>query len=91
MDAEQWIVASSTSGKEYYPNNLPYKFSIHLNEPLDIEGEWTISLREFYATTNFVKRKSPPKRDSTGLSLPNAMAFMLHVHCSICEIGRAHV
>ncbi|OOZ36454.1 hypothetical protein BOW52_10770 [Solemya elarraichensis gill symbiont] len=40
-------VLSSTDSKTRYPENESHDFRVYLSKPLDLRGEWTISLLEF--------------------------------------------
>lgn len=40
------LYLSSTDSKEYYPNNNPADFTVKFPEPIQLHGEWTLTLRE---------------------------------------------
>ncbi len=71
----EWIVAKSDDSTHYFPDNQPYQFSIHLKQPLRLEGHWILSLREFYAQR--LKSGNTKKRNVTD--------GLLYVYCSLCE------
>ena len=41
------IVLKSTDSLLFHPSNLFYSFRVHLCQPLNLSGTWTISLAEF--------------------------------------------
>lgn len=54
---------------DYFPQNKPFKFKIHLKTPLILKGFWTMALLEFYCSL-----PSKAKNDS-----------VLHIFCNVCK------
>ena len=54
---------------DYFKDNQPYKFKVHLKNPLILKGFWTVALQEFYCTI-----PSKAKNDE-----------VLHLFCNICK------
>ena len=66
------IFASSTDSLEYYPDNANDDFRLRLSEPLQLQGEWVVSLVEIYLPrlehrlqVNLIDVCSPLCRDVT--------------------------
>ena len=51
----------SDESDNYFPTNQPYKFKVHLDTPLTLEGFWKVALIELNATID--SSKSRPKKD----------------------------
>lgn len=45
---EKYIFVRSSESREYYPENRPYDFKIHLDNTLDLHGYWKIGIAEFF-------------------------------------------
>ena len=54
---------------DYFKDNQPYKFKVHLKNPLILKGFWTVALVEFYCTI-----PSKAKNDE-----------VLHLFCNVCK------
>ncbi len=79
--SEHWIVINSDANKEYFPDNEPYRFSVYLRQPLNLEGDlWTVALTELYArgTPGNVRGANRKRRGK-------ATNTLLYVYCSLCE------
>ena len=66
------IFTSSRDSLEYFPDNTNDDFRLHLSEPLQLEGEWVVSLVEIYLPrlesrlpVNLIDVCSPLCRDVT--------------------------
>lgn len=54
---EKYIFVKSSDCLNYYPDNKPYNFKIHLENVIDLHGYWKIGITEFYSMT-VSKRKT---------------------------------
>ena len=45
------MVLKSTNSPLFHPSNQPDSFRLHLSQPLDLKGVWTVSLLEFTINT----------------------------------------
>lgn len=54
---------------DYFSQNQPYKFKVHLKTPLILKGFWTVALVEFYSSV-----ASKAKSDE-----------VLHLFCNFCK------
>jgi hypothetical protein len=77
MAGDKWIIMSSDSqhNLNYYPDNKPYKFTSHLEQPLTMDGSWYITLRELFAKRTGSRKKSKEITDD-----------ILYVYCSLAEM-----
>lgn len=48
---EKYIFVKSSDCLNYYPDNKPYNFKIHLENVIDLHGYWKIGITEFYSMT----------------------------------------
>ena len=51
------IVFKFTHSPVFHPSNQPDSFMIHLSQPLDLKGVWTVSLLEFSIDTGQTKQQ----------------------------------
>ena len=51
------MVLKSTDSPLYHPSNQPDSFRVHLPQPLDLKGVWTVSLLEFSIDTGQTKQQ----------------------------------
>ena len=68
---DHFVYIRSDESRDYFKNNLPCNFKIHLKAPLLLKGFWTVALVEFFCTVN-----SKSKNDNT-----------LFVFCNFCKEG----
>lgn len=47
---EKYIFVKSSDSLNYYPDNKPYNFKIHLENVIDLRG-YIIGITEFYSMT----------------------------------------
>lgn len=57
---EHYLYAKSDDSLEYFADNKPYQFRVHLNTPLILKGFWKVSLVDFYAESS-ARGKNPDK------------------------------
>lgn len=50
MMSDRYIYVDSEESDRYFSDNRVYKFKVHLNTPLSLQGQWKVSLVEFQAT-----------------------------------------
>lgn len=65
---EKYIFVRSSESREFYPENRPYDFKIHLDNTLDLHGYWKIGIAEFFtlsSTQKTVIDKSTSKHVTT--------------------------
>ena len=46
MNREFYMIVQSNDSLEYYPNNSPVDFRIHLKKSLNLKGNWMVSLTD---------------------------------------------
>lgn len=49
---ERYVYIRSDESKAYFSDNQVYRFKVHLNSPLSLNGTWRVALTEFYASEN---------------------------------------
>lgn len=59
---DRYLYVSSDDSVQYFPDNLVYKFKVHLHLPLTLRGLWKCGLVEFHAEVQ-TPAKSSQKRD----------------------------
>ena len=47
-----YVILSSNSSTDYYPNNTSYKFRSHLKTPLILTGKWKVALIDAYISSS---------------------------------------
>lgn len=52
---EKYIFVKSDECRDYYPENKPYDFKIHLDNALDLQGFWKIGITEFFTLSSTKK------------------------------------
>lgn len=72
MQTEYFIYVRSDQSLEYWKDNKPYAFRIHLNKPLYLAGIWKVALLDCHVVT-----KNPP----SSVNESTRLYFM----CDICE------
>ena len=55
------MVLKSTDSPQFHPNNTTYNFRVHLAQPLQLTGTWTISLLEFSIDPGKTKQQVLPE------------------------------
>ena len=55
------MVLKSTNSPLFHPSNQPGSFRVHLPQPLDLKGVWTVSLLEFTINTGQTKYYGTPE------------------------------
>ena len=65
------VYVRSDECNDYFSDNKPYKFQIHLKAPLILKGFWTEALVEFYCSQ---PSKAPKRNDN-----------VLHLFANICK------
>ena len=63
------VFIRSNKCDDYFKDNKPYKFNVHLKNPLILKGFCTVALPEFYCTI-----PSRAKNDEA-----------LHLFCNVCK------
>lgn len=63
------VYIRSDECNDYFGDNQPYKFKIHLKTPLILKGFWTVALVDFYSTM-------PSKAKNNEV---------LHLFCNFCK------
>lgn len=43
------VFIRSNQSNSYYPSNKPFHFKVYLNVPLYLEGQWEVSILDFYS------------------------------------------
>ena len=46
---EYYVYIKSDDSNDYFADNKPYRFKVHLKTPLVLKGFWKVALTEFYA------------------------------------------
>ena len=46
---ERYLYIQSDESDDYFSDNEVYRFKVHLNLPLMLNGNWKLALTEFYA------------------------------------------
>lgn len=52
---EKYIFVKSDECRDYYPENKPYDFKIHLDNALDLQGFWKLGITEFFTLSSTKK------------------------------------
>ena len=63
------VYIRSNECDDYFKDNKPYQFKVHLKNPLILKGFWTLALLEFHCTI-----PSRAKHDEA-----------LHLFCNVCK------
>lgn len=66
---DHFVYIRSDECDDYFKDNMPCKFKIHLKSPLILKGFWTVGLVEFFCTS------------SSSTKLNN----VLHLFCNFCN------
>ena len=78
---EHYLYVSSEDSLDFYPDNTPHHFKIHLRNPLQWRGFWKTGLIEFHAaSTGHVTSKTIKTVDSE----------MLYVFCKVGKESMVH-
>lgn len=56
---ERYIYVQSDESDNYFDDNKTFRFKVHLQLPLYLEGVWKVALVDFHATENKKTRASP--------------------------------
>jgi hypothetical protein len=48
---EKYIFLRSNDSLNYFPDNKPHDFRIHLENPIDLHGYWKMGICEFFTLT----------------------------------------
>lgn len=49
------LYLKSDESNNYFPENKPWHFKVHLKSPLTLEGKWKVALLEFQASASKTK------------------------------------
>ena len=71
---DRCIYVQSDESDDYFSNNDIFKFKVHLNTPLTLQGFWKVALVEFH-----VREKAKTKADEA-----------LYVYTDICKESIVH-
>ena len=55
------MVLKSTDSPLFHASNQPYSFRVHLPQPLNLKGVWTVSLLEFSLDPGQTKQRGLPE------------------------------
>jgi hypothetical protein len=54
--SDKYIYVKSDESDEYFLDNKPYKFKVHLKTPLFLYGKWKVALVQFHATESEITK-----------------------------------
>lgn len=81
---EKYIFVKSSESMDYYPENKPYDFKIHLDNALDLHGFWKIGITEFF-TLSSTKKTVIDKL--TSKSITTFEHKSLFVYSNVCDFS----
>ena len=67
---DHYVYIRSDDSDEYFKDNEPFKFKIHLKYPIVLKGTWKVGLTAFYTSVN---------------SKVKANDSFLYLYCSFCK------
>lgn len=81
---EKYIFVKSSDTVNYYPENKPYDFRVHLDNALNLHGYWKIGVSEFFTLTS-PKKTVIDKTTSKPVTTLNLKP--LFVFSNICDFS----
>lgn len=81
---EKYIFVRSSESREFYPENRPYDFKIHLDNTLDLHGYWKIGIAEFFTLSSTQKTVIDK---STSKPVTTFYHKSLFVYSDVCDFS----
>lgn len=74
---ERYLYIRSDESNDYFSDNKPYRFKVHLSFPLSLNGNWKVALTEFRADNQ--SRSRPMKKEN-----------VVYIYSDICKESIVH-
>ena len=87
---ERYIFLKSSDCSEYYPNNKPYDFKIHLNTTIDLNGYWKLGIAELFTLSSVTSEKCSASNIQDKLINHPIVKYRykpLYVYCNVCQFS----
>lgn len=82
---EKYIFLRSNDSLNYFPDNKPYDFKIHLENAIDLHGYWKIGICEFF--TLATKKKKTIIDQETSKSIKILINKPVFVYSNVCDFS----